>query len=39
MKLLSEAAVRQYREQGYYAPVRVLAPAEADALRGSAGRS
>ncbi|MBS0644397.1 MAG: phytanoyl-CoA dioxygenase family protein [Proteobacteria bacterium] len=35
MKLLSEAAVRQYREQGYYAPVRVLSSAEAGALRRS----
>ncbi len=33
MKFLSEAAVRQYSEAGYYAPVRVLLPAEADALR------
>ena len=33
MKLLSEAAVRQYREQGYYAPVPVLSQAEAGALR------
>lgn len=33
MKLLSEAAVRQYREQGYYAPVRVMSPAEAGLLR------
>ncbi|HET6307216.1 MAG TPA: phytanoyl-CoA dioxygenase family protein [Rhodopila sp.] len=34
MKSLSEAAIRQYREQGYYAPVRVMARAEADAVRG-----
>ena len=33
MRLLSEAAVRQYQEQGYYAPVRVLSTAEAGALR------
>ncbi|HVZ09081.1 phytanoyl-CoA dioxygenase family protein [Rhodopila sp.] len=33
MKLLSEAAVRQYREQGFYAPVPVLSAAEAGALR------
>jgi non-haem Fe2+, alpha-ketoglutarate-dependent halogenase len=33
MKLLSEAAVRQYREQGYYAPVRVMPASEAEALR------
>ncbi len=35
MKLLSEAAVRQYREQGYYAPVRVMSSADAAALRRS----
>ncbi len=33
MKALSEAAVRQYVEQGYYAPVRALAPEEAAAIR------
>jgi non-haem Fe2+, alpha-ketoglutarate-dependent halogenase len=33
MKFLSEAAVRQYREAGYYAPVRALSTAEADVLR------
>src|ERR1700722_12004433 len=33
MKLLSESAVRQYREQGYYAPVRVMSRDEAGALR------
>jgi len=33
MRMLSEAAVRQYQEQGYYAPVRVLPAAEAGALR------
>ena len=34
MKMLTEAAVRQYQEQGYYAPIRVMPRAEADALRG-----
>src|SRR6201996_1105203 len=34
MTSLSEAAIRQYREQGYYAPVRVMSRAEADAVRG-----
>ena len=33
MKSLTEAAVRQYRELGYYAPVPVLTRAEAGALR------
>jgi non-heme Fe2+,alpha-ketoglutarate-dependent halogenase len=33
MKSLSEAAVQQYRELGYYAPVPVLSRAEAAALR------
>jgi len=33
MKMLTEAALRQYRERGYFAPVRVMSPAEADALR------
>ena len=33
MKMLTEAAVRQYQEQGYYAPVRVMPRADADALR------
>jgi non-heme Fe2+,alpha-ketoglutarate-dependent halogenase len=33
MKFLSEAAVRQYAEAGYYAPVRVLSTAETAALR------
>jgi hypothetical protein len=33
MKSLSDAAVRQYNEAGYYAPVQVLSPAEAGALR------
>ena len=34
MKMLTEAALRQYQEQGYYAPIRVMPRAEADALRG-----
>src|SRR5271166_1108041 len=33
MKSLTEAAVRQYRDLGYYAPVLVLTRAEAEALR------
>jgi non-haem Fe2+, alpha-ketoglutarate-dependent halogenase len=33
MKSLSEAAVRQYRDLGYYAPVPVLTRAEAGVLR------
>jgi hypothetical protein len=33
MKSLTEAAVRQYRDLGYYAPVPVLTWAEADGLR------
>jgi non-heme Fe2+,alpha-ketoglutarate-dependent halogenase len=33
MKTLSEQAIRQYHEQGYYAPVGVLPRAEAEALR------
>lgn len=33
MKSLSDAAVRQYNEAGYYAPVRVLSTAEAATLR------
>lgn len=33
MKMLTEAALRQYREQGYYAPVRVMPGEEAAALR------
>ena len=33
MKSMSEAAVRQYRELGYYAPVPALTRAEAEALR------
>ena len=34
MKLLTEAAVRQYRDQGYFAPISALPRAEADRLRG-----
>jgi hypothetical protein len=34
MTVLDAAAIRHYREQGYYAPVRVMPRAEADALRG-----
>ncbi|MEA2741698.1 MAG: hypothetical protein QOG25_69 [Acetobacteraceae bacterium] len=34
MKLLTEQAIRQYHEQGYYAPVPVMPRAEAEALRG-----
>ncbi len=33
MKSLSDTAVRQYNEAGYYAPVQVLSTAEAGALR------
>src|SRR3954464_2791559 len=33
MKALSEAAVRQYNELGYYAPVPALTPDEAHAIR------
>jgi ectoine hydroxylase-related dioxygenase (phytanoyl-CoA dioxygenase family) len=33
MKMLTEEAVRQYRDQGYYSPVRVMSRGEADALR------
>ena len=33
MKMLTETAVRQYRDRGYYSPVRVMPGAEADALR------
>lgn len=33
MKSLTEAAVRQYHDQGYYAPIRVLRPDEAAALQ------
>jgi hypothetical protein len=34
MKSLSEAASREYRELGYYAPIRVLTTAEVAELRG-----
>lgn len=34
MKMLTQAALHQYQEQGYYAPIRVMPRAEADALRG-----
>ena len=34
VKLLSPEAVAQYRQQGWYAPVSVLTPAEAASLRG-----
>jgi chlorinating enzyme len=34
MKILSQAAVRQYQEQGYYSPVRVMPPEEAGEIRG-----
>jgi non-haem Fe2+, alpha-ketoglutarate-dependent halogenase len=33
MKMLTEAAVRQYQDQGYYAPIRVMPAEEAGALR------
>ncbi|WP_428535637.1 phytanoyl-CoA dioxygenase family protein [Rhodopila sp.] len=33
MKTLTEAAIRQYQEQGYYAPIRIMPRTEADALR------
>jgi non-heme Fe2+,alpha-ketoglutarate-dependent halogenase len=33
MKMLTAAAVRQYQEKGYYAPIRVIPRIEADALR------
>ncbi len=34
MKALSERAVRQFRDEGYYAPVAALEPTEAAAIRG-----
>ncbi len=34
MKMLTQAALRQYQEQGYYAPIRVMPRPEAEALRG-----
>ncbi len=33
MKMLTQAALRQYQEYGYYAPIRVMPRAEADDLR------
>jgi hypothetical protein len=33
MKSLSDAALRQYREEGYFSPIRVLSTAEAAGLR------
>ena len=33
MKLLSNAAVQQYRDAGYYAPIRVLSTQDAGLLR------
>jgi non-haem Fe2+, alpha-ketoglutarate-dependent halogenase len=33
MKMLTGAALRQYQEQGYYAPIHVMRRSEADALR------
>jgi non-heme Fe2+,alpha-ketoglutarate-dependent halogenase len=33
MRLLPEGAVRQYQEQGYYAPVRAVSSADAATLR------
>jgi non-haem Fe2+, alpha-ketoglutarate-dependent halogenase len=33
MKMLTQAALHQYQEQGYYAPVRVMPRAEAEVLR------
>ena len=33
MKALTEAAIRHYRQHGYYAPIRVMPRAEADSLR------
>jgi non-heme Fe2+,alpha-ketoglutarate-dependent halogenase len=33
MKMLTEAVIRQYQDDGYYAPIRVMPRAEADALR------
>ena len=34
MKILTKAAVRQYEQDGYYAPIPVMSRQEADALRG-----
>lgn len=33
MKILSEAAVRQYQEHGYYSPVRIMSPEDAADVR------
>jgi non-heme Fe2+,alpha-ketoglutarate-dependent halogenase len=33
MKMLTEAAIRQYQDEGYYAPIPVMPRAEAEALR------
>lgn len=33
-KILSDAAIQQYREQGYYSPIRVLSTQDALAIRG-----
>ena len=33
MKLLTEQAVRQYQDEGYYAPIPVMSREEANALR------
>jgi non-heme Fe2+,alpha-ketoglutarate-dependent halogenase len=33
MKMLSEQAIRQYHEQGYYAPIRAMPREDAEALR------
>jgi hypothetical protein len=33
MKVLTQAAIRQYRDEGYYAPIRVMPRQDADALR------
>src|SRR6201995_3162646 len=35
MKMLTEAAIRQYQEQGYYAPIPVMSRQDATALRAS----
>jgi hypothetical protein len=35
MKILTEAAIRQYQDEGYYAPIRVMPRQDADALRAS----
>ncbi|HEY2133732.1 MAG TPA: phytanoyl-CoA dioxygenase family protein, partial [Acetobacteraceae bacterium] len=33
MKMLTEAALRQYRDEGYYAPIQVMPREQADAIR------